>query len=211
MVSRVIYRPFDEDDFDAVAAILRSIWHTDAPTPGYASLEACADLAHCLSISTFSQVALIDNEPRGIALARRGNPAAPISGRWRRAEGAFMGRMRLSEPAAAERYRKMTRLTGQFDADMLKSCKLPDTDEITLLAVDKGARGLGMGSVLFDAAASYLAACGAERAFLYTDTDCDWEFYERRGLERTASHHVHREQRNLLPRELYLYTLDLTD
>lgn len=211
MVSRVIYRPFNEDDFNAIAAILQAAWHTDAPSPGYAFLEACADLAHSLSISTFSQVALIDDEPRGIALARGTNLSVPVSSRWKSAEDDFLERMRLSEPDACGRYLEMLRLMSEINSTMLKESGLPESNEVTLLAVDENARGLGIGSVLLDAAASYLGARGAKRAFLYTDTDCDWRFYENQGLTRAASHHVHREQRSLLPREMYVYTLDLTE
>lgn len=211
MVSRVIYRPFDEDDFNAIAAILQAAWHTDAPTPGYAFLEACADLAHSLSVSTFSQIALIDNVPRGIVLARGTNLTVPVSGRWQRAEEDFLEQMLIGEPEAAKDYLQMTELTRNIHTTMLHDGKLDEANEVTLLAVSEEARGLGIGTVLLDAAASYLASRGANRAFLYTDTDCNWQFYENHGLARAASHHVHREQRRLLPRDLYVYTLDLTE
>lgn len=211
MVSRVIYRPFDEDDFNAIAAILQAAWHTDAPTPGYAFLEACADLAHSLSVSTFSQIALIDNVPRGIVLARGTNLAVPVSSRWQRAEEDFLEQMLISEPDAAKDYLQMTELMRDIRMTMLRDNGMDEANEITLLAVSEEAQGLGIGTVLLDASASYLASRGANRAFLYTDTDCNWQFYENHGLMRAASHHVHREQRRLLPRDLYVYTLDLTE
>ena len=43
MVSRVTYRPFEEDDFEAIAAILQEAWHAEVPTPEYGFLEACND------------------------------------------------------------------------------------------------------------------------------------------------------------------------
>ena len=211
MVSRVIYRPFDEDDFNAIAAILQAAWHTDAPTPGYAFLEARADLAHSLSISTFSQIAMIDNVPRGIVLARGTNLTIPVSYHWQRTEEDFLEQMLISEPAAAKDYLQMMDLTRGIHATMLRDGGLDEANEISLLVVSEEARGLGIGTVLLDAAASYLASRGANRAFLYTDTDCNWQFYENHNLKRAASHHVHREQRRLLPRDLYVYTLDLTE
>ena len=72
MVSRVLYRPFDTEDFDAIALILQQLWHNNSDNDEYNRLEAACDLAHCLSSSTFSQVAVIDGQARGIALARAG-------------------------------------------------------------------------------------------------------------------------------------------
>ena len=211
MVSRVTYRPFDEDDFNAVAAIIQMAWHADAPTPGYAFLEACADLAHCLSISTFSQVALIDGAVRGVVLARSTNLSVPVSSRWQRAEDDFLEQMLVSEPDAAKDQMHTEELTRGINTKLLQKSGLSEAHEITLLAVSESARGLGIGTVLLDAASSYLADRGAGHAFLYTDTDCDWRFYESHGCKRAASHHVPRDQRRLLPKEMYVYTLDLTE
>ena len=83
-------------------------------------------------------------------------------------------------------------------------------NEITLLAVSESARGMGIGSVLIDAATAYLAEGGANRAFLYTDTDCTWQFYENHGFKRASTYRSTREERRLLPRELYVYGLDLS-
>ena len=62
MVSRVLYRPFDTEDFDAIALILQQLWHNNSDNDKYNRLEAACDLAYCLSSSTFSQVAVIDGE-----------------------------------------------------------------------------------------------------------------------------------------------------
>ena len=83
MVSRVLYRPFDTEDFDAIALILQQLWHNNSDNDEYNRLEAACDLAYCLSSSTFSQVAVIDGEARGIALARAGQSSGvTINEHW---------------------------------------------------------------------------------------------------------------------------------
>ncbi len=77
MVSRVLYRPFDTEDFDAIALILQQLWHNNSDNDEYNRLEAACDLAYCLSSSTFSQVAVIDGQARGISLARADRAPAP--------------------------------------------------------------------------------------------------------------------------------------
>lgn len=211
MVSRVSYRPFDEGDFNEIAIILQEAWHDAvAPTPGYAFLEACCDLAHSLSISTFSQVALIDGAPRGIVLARSNSLRVPVAGRWQRACEDFYKQMAATEPHAAASYHHFISSMDRVNEKLLRKSGLPDSNEITLLAVSESARGLGIGGVLLDAVASYLASHGAQQAFLYTDTSCAWPFYEQYGLKRAAAHKATRDERKVLPKEMYLYGLDLT-
>ena len=84
LVSTVLYRPFEEDDFEPLVEIVRALWHDDDDVPDatFGTLEATCDLAHCLSVSTFSQVALIDGEPRGIVLARSENDYSQDLARW---------------------------------------------------------------------------------------------------------------------------------
>lgn len=45
MVSRVLYRPFDTEDFDAIALILQQLWHNNSDNDEYNRLEAACDLA----------------------------------------------------------------------------------------------------------------------------------------------------------------------
>ena len=87
----------------------------------------------------------------------------------------------------------------------------PHDNEVTLLAVDRDVHGLGVGTVLLDAAVSHLSSLGATRAHLYTDSNCSWKFYELHGFKRTATHRANREERRHdMPRESFLYELDLT-
>lgn len=210
MVSRVLYRPFEESDFDALARILKDTWHTESANDEYNYLEACDDLAFSLSSSTFSQVALIDNEPSGIVLARSGRVDGAWVERWASEEDRLMSKMIELDENAANEYYAYIRAQVRVNNQLLEQSGLPHTHEITLLAVSPKTRGLGVGGVLLDAAASYASSQGAAKVFLYTDSDCTWKFYERRGLKRAAAYRAKHEERKLLPREMYLYGLDLS-
>lgn len=211
MVSRVLYRPFEDDDFDAIASILEQAWHTYTPNDEYNFLEACADLAWCLSASTFSQVAVIDGEARGLVLARAGARSIRWTDRWLQTEHDFVEQMRAIDPTATEAYLEQARSTARANSDLLSRCNESAAEEITLLVVSETTRGLGVGSVLLDAAISFVGSQGARSAYLYTDTDCSFKFYERHGFKRRASHKATwEERRQNMPREMYLYTLDLS-
>lgn len=165
MVSRVLYRPFDTEDFDAIALILQQLWHNNSDNDEYNRLEAACDLAYCLSSSTFSQVAVIDGQARGIALARAGQSSgATVKEHWLDTERALLSQMRELEPDACAEYLSFVRATIRTNNRLLESSPLPHDNEVTLLAVDRDVHGLGVGSVLLDAAVSYLSSRGATRA-----------------------------------------------
>lgn len=210
MVSRVIYRPFEEDDFDALVTILRDTWHTYMPNQEYNALEAACDLVHSLEISSFSQVVLVDDVPCGIVLARAEGDRLGHAGECRAAMDSILERMRELEPAATDEYLSFLEAEQQVNNRLLEQSGLARASQITLLAVSGTARGLGIGSILLEAATSYVSSRGAKGLYLYTDTDCSWKFYERRGLKRAAMYRAKREERRVLPREMYLYGLDLS-
>lgn len=206
MVSKVLYRPFEESDFDEIAQIMQAQWHTsEAAAAAYNFLEACDDLAYCLSISTFSQVALVDDTPRGIVLARSGEADGAWVSRWQTAADDFMEQMRAIDPQALARYRSFIDATVRINDRLVEQSAVDTESEITLLVVAKTARGLGIGSVLLDAARDHAAVEGHPYTYLATDTTCDWEFYETHGMKRVARYRTTRDERKLLPREMYLY------
>ena len=43
MVSRVLYRPFDTEDFDAIALIMQQLWHNNSDNDEYNRLEAACE------------------------------------------------------------------------------------------------------------------------------------------------------------------------
>lgn len=212
MVSRVLYRPFETEDFDAIAQILRELWHHRSDDEEYNRLEAACDLAYCLSASTFSQVAVIDGQARGICLAHAGKGGSNLdTDHWMDIERGFLAQMRELEPTACAEYLSFVRATIRVNNRLLESTPVPRGDEVTLLAVDEEMQGLGVGTVLLDAAVSHLSARGATTAHLYTDATCSYEFYEGHGFKRAATHRANRDERRRdMPRETYLYELDLT-
>lgn len=210
MVSSAGFGPFEDSDFNELAKIIQTTWYAKAETPSLGLLEACYDLARCLSNSTFSQVARIDGAPCGVVLARGSKPHPRFTARWTAATENFAYQLRASEPEAAEAFLSNMEDVDRANEMLHASTTLPQVNEITLLIVEPEMQNLGIGSVLLNAASSYLTAHDATEAYLYTDTGCNWRFYEERGFKRIGTHHSSLSERRTMPRELYLYRASLS-
>ncbi|AEB06623.1 GCN5-related N-acetyltransferase [Coriobacterium glomerans PW2] len=210
-MSRLLYRSFEEADFDRIAEILRALWHEDACGRPFGSLEASHELAVHLSHSTFSQTVLVDDVPIGLVLARSGHERTAQMRAWEQRCEDYLKKMAELDSRAQASYQMKLRAERHVNAELLKASGVSDDFEVTLLIVGGSAHHRGIGSVLLDAALSYLFSQGAPSAFLYTDSCCSWGFYDRCGLKRMATHRATREERKLLPREMYLYEYKRSD
>ena len=177
---QVTYRRFSPNDFDIIAQLLGDLWYGHlCETSRYLCGEA--ELALHLSAHTFPWVVEVDNAVMGIALARFGAPSTEAS-QWASLHKALFAQAlrntRLDidfELAACAEEKNLSEYRARMNCGFLE-----------LLAVNPKAQGLGIGGKLFRLVEDYLRAEGAEILCLVTDDDCDWNFYEYKGLRRVA-------------------------
>ena len=75
-------------------------------------------------------------------------------------------------------------LCREKDRQLLQDTQTEYQGEIAFFAVNSRYRGIGLGKKLFDAARDYMRNRRISNFFLFTDTTCNYPFYERRGMER---------------------------
>lgn len=181
----ILFRPLRQEDYPALEDIIRTTWNYDrlAPHPAAAQRMARLYLQNCLLCHTFSQVAVQDGIPVGIILARHG-----------RARG-----LRLSHRLAVLRDslallaspqgRAMARIFARVeetDRALLEDAEDRFDSELVFFAVAQDQRGTGTGKALLNAALSYLRKQGGKSLYLFTDTSCNFGFYEHFGFVRQA-------------------------
>ena len=81
---------------------------------------------------------------------------------------------------AAEFYKTIERI----DDELLKQCEKPYQGEVAFFVVNAEYRGYGIGGKLFDAMLSYMKQEEIHDFYLFTDTSCNFSFYEYKGMKR---------------------------
>lgn len=182
------FRPFADDDFESLSDIYGRLW-CDARREDEMRLFGAVAVATYLSISPHSVVAEHDGRAIGCALGRVAGEASPSQWRWHR--NLLIKAARAFYPELSRRMHDQL-LVDRRELDVAATYLQRDDDctsaELNLLMVDPDAKGLGVGGRLFDLMRRELDAEGADGFFLMTDDECDFAFYDHKGLSRLASY-----------------------
>lgn len=178
----IAFRSYKGQDKDALSEIIRKTWGYDRfCSPKTAKLMSNVYLDACLASQTFTQVALSDGVPVGIIMA---DDFSRAKRRLKFKINAFISILRLLLSGEGRRTAKLFKGVSNIDKELLSGCESDYTGELSFFAVDSGYRGLGIGKELFDRALSYMKGAGITSFFLFTDTGCNYGFYESRRMRR---------------------------
>lgn len=178
-----------EEALDALLRMMLDEWSSSPDAPISVLCETCY-MAHCLRRVTAGFVAR-DSNGRivGACLVGRitnGRPHDDAS--WAERERHLSETLRtmpwwhnLATHLLAE-MREEDELTNR----VLDTGLRPDA-QILLLIVDREMRGQGIGRMLIEETGEMAERLRWGSMFLVTDTNCDWEVYERWGFARIAS------------------------
>ena len=157
----VTLREYKKEDFKVLQNIIRKTWHyDDLCGPETAQRLARVFLSSCLTNYTFSRVALENGVPVGIILVNH------------KAKHKCSFRLMIQQVKA---------ITSLF---LSKECKTQYPAELSLFAVDESCRGKGIGKLLFQSALDYVKEEKLDKFYLFTDTSCNFGFYEHQGMIR---------------------------
>lgn len=184
----VEFRPFAEDDFESLSGIYGRLW-CDTGEEDERRLFGAVAVATYLSISPHSIVAEHDGRAIGCALGRMAGEATPSQWRWHR--DLLISAAEVFESKLSKRMRDqllVDRRELEVAAEYLERSEAYASSELNLLMVDPDIKGLGIGGRLFDLMRRELSAEGAKGFFLMTDDECDFTFYDHKGLSRLESY-----------------------
>lgn len=200
MGNTVRIRRMTRSDYPQLVELIRRTWYADADadgqeTPddaqdhGAASRLAAIDAQDCLARATHAAVAERDGRIIGAIL---GSDPARVT-RMQRTRHRLR-QIRLALPLLASpagRGGLMEQLAIlQADRALVRAAGKTYPAEIALFLVAPESKGLGVGGRLFAHMLGTFREHGIHEYFLFTDTSCDYGFYEHKGLRRMATEHI---------------------
>lgn len=175
-------REYQDQDFNELEKIIRETWHYDE----FSSYKTAAKLAQvflssCLTNYTFSQVAVLKGKVVGIILAKNMKQhKSPLKHRIKQ----FSAILSLYLLKEGRKVLKIFENASKIDKQLLKTCNIPYSAELSLFVVSSSCRGLGIGKKLFLSTIEYMKTQKMDNFYLFTDTSCNYGFYEHQGMIR---------------------------
>lgn len=185
-MSTIHYRKMQKQDYEVVCDLINQSFglYRYVNHPNLLKKVLKAYLHSCLAEKTFSCVAEKDGQVIGVILGQAKKKYNMISHMPHILLMAYYG---LSMSLQAKWYHlslKDYKNLHHIYAEFLKNRKQEFDGVLTLFAVSKECRGLGVGKTLLQNLHSYLKENGVERIYLYTDSTCNYGFYDSQGFER---------------------------
>ena len=188
-MTNIVYRPYQPQDAEDLKKIINEAFYIHRYVTGRLVLDSALEiyLRERLLASTWTRVAVQDERVVGIIMGQvDGQPR--LGGRFTNrlltlAHTLRAGILGLPQWKSMRQYFAFDRVYGE----LRKKTPSPLTDELTLFAVDSSTRGLGIGKTLYRDYLDHLRSLGRSDFYLYTDSLCTFQFYEKQGMTRTAS------------------------
>lgn len=182
----ITYRELQKSDYEAVKTVINESFGLYRYVTDERVLESFLNLYlySCLSEQTFHCVAEENGKVIGVIMgqAKSAYRAVPHLRHLVRmsAYGVKMWMQSVWYRCSSRDYKRMHQIYRQ----LLHDSKQTFGGVLTLFAVTESCRGKGVGSVLLHRLLDYLYRHDVDSIYLYTDSCCTYQFYERHGFRR---------------------------
>lgn len=178
----VIIRDYKIDDREYIEKIIREAWDFEK----FSSIKMAKKLskiylANCLGNQTFIKVAEVEKRPVGIIMMKN-----LVKYRISIKDGVkqFLEAIGLCFSKEGREIAKAFSKIDIINKVLLKNREKDYSGELAFFAIDKKYRGYGIGKKLLKEGVEYFKKEDIEEFYLYTDSTCNYGFYESQGLKR---------------------------
>ena len=175
--------PFEDADLPKLISIVERVWYLDGDESKDESRTlATIDIAYFIGVSTHRFVVKQDDQILGLIFCSNGETPADYK-KWKKLENEATAKAKkLVSTEDFEDYE----VFGDVESSLVHKYWNTDTNnpkwEITLFCVNPAIKSQGIGGMLFSHVLNFMKEQGAKHYFLATDDDCDFGFYQHKGL-----------------------------
>lgn len=182
MKEEIFFREFKKEDSKAIEEIIIEAWnYNDLCSNKTAHKLAKVFLSSCLTNQTYTKVALLNNQPIGVIMARDNKThKCPMKYRIKQ----ILDIISLYLCKEGRNTSKIFSSVSEIDKNLLNECKKEYEGEVSFFAISSKARGKGIGKKMFLNMLEYMKSQSVNNFYLFTDTTCNYGFYEHQGMMR---------------------------
>lgn len=182
MLEKISMRSFKMKDCTALENIIREAWNYDDFSSEKAATKlAKTFLSNCLTNQTFAQVVLVNGEVAGIIMGKnRQRHKCPLKFRLHKLICVFS----LLISKEGRKVSSIFKDVNKIDKTLFENCHKEYQGEVSFFAINAKYRGKGLGKQLFNKLITYMKSENIQNFFLFTDTSCNYRFYEHQGMVR---------------------------
>ena len=210
-MSKVIYRDLEKRDYDRVKELIGDAFGFNEfiKDKKFLNLVLNVYLQDCISGSTFSKVAEKNNRVIGIILGNADKDKHKIRKFHNITSlASTFFKLLISNSENKKSLKEFSKITDTYK-EIIKGKKDNFQGCIQLFIVSKESRGLGVGKSLVGYLFNYMHKMDVKSLYLYTDTRCNYGFYESQNFKRLKEKEIHFDSINEnLNVFLYGYTLN---
>ncbi|MEG0593020.1 MAG: GNAT family N-acetyltransferase [Coprobacillus sp.] len=206
MQNNIYFREIKSSDYQELETLIRETWNYDSfCCDKTASRLAKLYLMSCLSNQTYTCVAIKDEKPVGIIMGKNEK-------KFRyKLKFYFQQMISIISLSCTKEGRRTLKLFSGFhtiDKDLLVESGESFDGELAFFAVAGNQRGTGIGKELFNRLLSYMKSQDIKSFYLYTDSTCNYGFYEHQGMKRLANKIFSFNKNDKIDFFLYSYHFD---
>lgn len=180
--NNIEFREIRRSDYTALEKIISETWNYERfCSPKTARQMSRLYLANCLASQTFTCVAQNNGETVGIIMGKNERThRTPLRYNIRR----FLSTVAILLSNEGRKISEMFAGINKLDEQLLHKNGQNFDGELAFFAVQANQRGTGIGKSLFSKLLDYMNSQGIEKFYLYTDSTCNFGFYEHQGMTR---------------------------
>lgn len=187
-MEQIIYRPYKKQDFGALSEIINITWeHEKNYSQSTAIRLSNAYLRICLAEQTFTQVAVCKGKAVGIIMGNNLHcTSKPLIPHLQAKKDMLILSMTSEGRRAAHFFEELDKIYGR----LLSAQSRQYGGELSFFAIHPNYRGLGIGKELYYRFQNYMDSVRIEDFYVFTDTTCNYGFYEHQGMIRCGTEKI---------------------